>query len=303
MIVHLIDGTYELFRHFYGLRRFTKGKDRPMGAVVGVLNGVLQLIEEGASDLGVATDHVIESFRNELWEGYKTGEGIEPALRAQFHPLEDALVGMGVTVWPMVELEADDALASAAALAAKDRSVQKVCIWTPDKDLAQCVRGDRVVQVDRKSHEIRNAEGVHAKFGVIPERIPDYLALVGDTSDGYPGISGIGPKGAASLIDRFGRIEDFPHEILGAHQSQALLFKRLATLRDDAPLFSDVGTLKWQGATKDFAAIVTKLGDPRLLERAEKALHSPKALESTSPTSLALKKKSTKAAKQPQKRP
>jgi 5'-3' exonuclease len=303
MIVHLIDGTYELFRHFYGLRRFTKGKDRPMGAVVGVLNGVLQLIEEGASYLGVATDHVIESFRNELWGGYKTGEGIEPALRAQFEPLEAALVGMGVIVWPMVELEADDALASAAALAAKDRSVQKVCIWTPDKDLAQCVRGDRIVQVDRKSHAIRNADGVHAKFGVIPERIPDYLALVGDASDGYPGISGIGAKGAAGLIDRFGRIEDFPTEILGERQSQALLFKKLATLREDAPLFSDVGTLKWQGPTNDFAAIATKLGDPRLLERAEKALHSPKALGSSSPTSIALKKKSVKAAKQPQKRP
>jgi 5'-3' exonuclease len=303
MIVHLIDGTYELFRHFYGLRRFTKGKDRPMGAVVGVLNGVLQLIEEGASYLGVATDHVIESFRNELWGGYKTGEGIEPALRAQFEPLEAALVGMGVIVWPMVELEADDALASAAALAAKDRSVQKVCIWTPDKDLAQCVRGDRIVQVDRKSHAIRNADGVHAKFGVIPERIPDYLALVGDASDGYPGISGIGAKGAAGLSDRFGRIEDFPTEILGERQSQALLFKKLATLREDAPLFSDVGTLKWQGPTKDFAAIATKLGDPRLLERAEKALHSPKALGSSSPTSIALKKKSVKAAKQPQKRP
>ena len=302
MIVHLIDGTYELFRHFYGLRRFTKGKDRPMGAVVGVLNGVLQLIEEGAGYLGVATDHVIESFRNELWEGYKTGEGIEPALRAQFHPLEDALVGMGVTVWPMVELEADDALASAAALAATDRNVQKVCIWTPDKDLAQCVRGDRVVQVDRKSHEIRNAQGVHAKFGVIPERIPDYLALVGDAADGYPGISGIGPKGAAGLIDRFGRIEDFPQEILGERQAQALLFKRLATLRDDAALFSAVGTLKWQGAAKNFAAIAAQLGDPRLAERAEKALHSPKASESSSPTSIALKKKPIKAAKPPQKR-
>jgi 5'-3' exonuclease len=302
MIVHLIDGTYELFRHFYGLRRFTKGKDRPMGAVVGVLNGVLQMIEEGASHLGVATDHVIESFRNELWDGYKTGEGIEPALRAQFQPLEDALVGMGVTVWPMVELEADDALASAAALAAKDGVVLKVCIWTPDKDLAQCVRGDRIVQVDRKSHAIRNADGVHAKFGVIPERIPDYLALVGDASDGYPGISGIGPKGAAGLIDRFGRIEDFPPEILGERKSLALLFKKLATLRDDAPLFSDVGSLGWQGATKDFAAIASRLGDPRLVERAEKALHSPKVLESRSPTGIALKKKSIKAAKQPQKR-
>jgi 5'-3' exonuclease len=230
-----------------------------------------------------------------LWDGYKTGDGIEPALRAQFQPLEDALIGMGVTLWPMVELEADDALASAAALAAKDRGVQKICIWTPDKDLAQCVRGDRVVQVDRKSHVIRNADGVHAKFGVIPERIPDYLALVGDASDGYPGISGIGPKGASGLIGRFGRIEDFPPEILGERKSLALLFKKLATLRDDAALFSDVATLQWRGARKDFAAIATKLGDPRLAERAEKALYSPKALESRSPTSIALKKKSAKA--------
>jgi 5'-3' exonuclease len=299
MMVHLIDGTYELFRHFYGLRRFNKGKDRPMGAVVGVLNGVLEMIEEGASFLGVATDHVIESFRNELWHDYKTGEGIEPALRAQFHPLEDALTALGVTVWPMVELEADDALASAAALASKDRGVQKVCIWTPDKDLAQCVRGDRVVQVDRKSHVIRDAQGVHAKFGVTPERIPDYLALVGDASDGYPGISGIGPKGASSLIERFGRLEDFPPEILGENSSLALLFKRLATLRDDAPLFSEVGMLLWQGARQDFAATAAKLGDPRLVERAQKALHSPKTLEVRSPTALALKKKSPKAAKQP----
>ena len=297
MMVHLIDGTYELFRHFYGLRRFTKGKDRPMGAVVGVLNGVLQMIEEGASYLGVATDHVIESFRNDLWDGYKTGEGIEPALRAQFQPLEDALSALGVTLWPMVELEADDALASAAALAAKDRAVLKVCIWTPDKDLAQCVRGDRIVQVDRKSHAIRNAQSVQAKFGVSPERIPDYLALVGDAADGYPGISGIGAKGAAGLINRFGRIEDFPQEILGERQSLALLFKKLATLKDDAPLFSDVQTLKWQGAAKDFAATASKLGDARLIERAEKALHSPEVLESRSPTALALKKKSTRAAK------
>jgi 5'-3' exonuclease len=301
VIVHLIDGTYELFRHFYGLRRFTKGNDRPMGAVVGVLNGVLQMIEEGASHVGVATDHVIESFRNELWEGYKTGEGIEPALRAQFHPLEDALAALGVTVWPMVELEADDALASAAALAAKDRAVQKVCIWTPDKDLAQCVRGDRVVQVDRKSHAIRDAQGIHAKFGVIPERIPDYLALVGDASDGYPGISGIGAKGAAGLIDRFGRIEDFPEEILGERKSLALLFKKLATLRDDAPLFSDVGRIEWHGPSEDFAAMASTLGDARLLERAEKAFHSPKPLESGSPTAIVLKKKSSKAAKAPQK--
>ncbi len=299
MIVHLIDGTYELFRHFYGLRRFTKGNDRPMGAVIGVLNGVLEMIEQGAQYLGVATDHVIESFRNELWEGYKTGEGIEPALRAQFHPLEDALMAMGVTLWPMVELEADDALASAAALAARDPAVQKVCIWTPDKDLAQCVRADRIVQVDRKSHVIRDAAAVREKFGVVPERIPDYLALVGDASDGYPGIAGIGPKGAAGLIDRFGRIEDFPPEILGERRARALLFKKLATLREDAALFSNVDELRWQGARPSFAAVAANLTDSRLTERAEKALHAPKAAESRSPTAIALKNKSTKVGRQP----
>src|ERR1700716_2350915 len=180
MIVHLIDGTYELFRHFYGLRRFHKGNDRPCGAVNGVLHTVLQMIEEGATHLGVATDHVIESFRNGLWPAYKNGDGIEPVLRAQFTPLEEALAAMGVAVWPMVELEADDALASAAHLAALDQRVKKVCIWTPDKDLAQCVVGDRVVQADRRKGEIRDAEGVRAKFGVTPTLIPDYLALVGD---------------------------------------------------------------------------------------------------------------------------
>src|SRR5689334_9491027 len=183
MIVHLIDGTYELFRQFYGQRSFNKGKDKPFGAVVGVLNGVLKMIEDGATHLGVATDHVIESFRNELWDGYKTGEGIDPVLRAQFTPLEEALASMGVVVWPMIELEADDALASAATLAARDPRVDKVSIWTPDKDLAQCVRGDRVVQVDRKSQAIRNEAGMRAKFGVDPPLIPDYLALVGDTAD------------------------------------------------------------------------------------------------------------------------
>src|SRR5436189_3596418 len=179
MIVHLVDGTYELFRHFYGLRGFTKGKDRPYGAVVGVLQTVLQMIENGDPYLGVATDHVIESFRNRLWADYKTGAGIEPALLAQFHPLEEALAAMGVVVWPMIELEADDALASAAHLASKDKKVEKVAIWTPDKDLAQCVRGDRVVQVDRKGKTIRNAAGVREKFGVEPKLIPDFLALVG----------------------------------------------------------------------------------------------------------------------------
>src|ERR687895_2464032 len=201
MLVHLLDGTYELFRHFYGLRRFTK-EDRPFGAVVGVLNTVLQMVEAGGTHFGVATDHVIESFRNGLWAGYKTAEGIEPALLAQFHPLEEALDAMGVVVWPMVELEADDALASAAHIAAADERVEKVCIWTPDKDLGQCVRGDRVVQVDRRGQRIRNAVAVREKFGVEPALIPDFLALVGDIADGYPGIPGIGPKTAAGLINR-----------------------------------------------------------------------------------------------------
>src|SRR5437762_2070070 len=201
-VVHLIDGTYELFRHFYGLRRFTKGKDRPYGAVVGVLQTVLQMLENDAVYLGVATDHVIESFRNRLWPDYKTGAGIERALLAQFHPLEEALAAMGVVVWPMIELEADDALASAARIASEDEEVEKVCIWTVDKDLAQCVRGDRVVQIDRKSKKILDAEGVRQKFGVEPDLIPDYLALVGDAADGYPGMAGIGPVTAAQLLNR-----------------------------------------------------------------------------------------------------
>jgi 5'-3' exonuclease len=271
VIIHLIDGTYELFRHFYGLRRFTKGKDRPFGAVVGVLNTVLQMLEEGATHLGVATDHVIESFRNELWTGYKTGEGIEPALFAQFQPLEDALADMGIAVWPMIELEADDALASAAAIACKESRVQKVCIWTPDKDLAQCVRGDRIVQVDRRSNAIRNADGVQAKFGVAPTLIPDYLALVGDSADGYPGMAGIGPKGAASLLTRYGAIEDFPPDVLGERREHALLFKTLATLRTDAQLFTDVDELQWQGPTERFSTCCARIGDPRLLVRADKA--------------------------------
>jgi 5'-3' exonuclease len=268
VIVHLIDGTYELFRHFYGLRRFTQGQDRPFGAVIGVLNTVLEMIEEGATHVGVATDHVIESFRNELWAGYKTGEGIEPALRAQFEPLEEALAALGVVVWPMVELEADDALASAAARAAQDERVQKVCIWTPDKDLAQCVLADRVVQVDRKSKAIRDAGAVQAKFGVPPALIPDYLALVGDSADGYPGIAGIGAKGAARLLSRHGPIERFPPNVLGERAPLALLFKRLATLRTDAPVFADVGELAWRGPSGAFAACAGRLGDARLITRA-----------------------------------
>jgi 5'-3' exonuclease len=268
MIIHLIDGTYELFRHFYGLRRFNKGNDKPYGAVVGVLNGVLQMIEEGATHIGVATDHVVESFRNELWAEYKTGEGIEPALFKQFHPLEEALESMGVVVWPMTELEADDALASAARLASTDPRVLKVCIWTPDKDLAQCVQEDKVVQVDRKSGAIRDAKAVIEKFGVKPALIPDFLALVGDSADGYPGISGIGKTGAARLLNQYGPIEDFPNDVLDEKREYALLFKRLATLRTNAELFSNIDELQWKGPTASFADLATKIDDQRLLARA-----------------------------------
>jgi 5'-3' exonuclease len=268
LVVHLIDGTYELFRHFYGLRRFNKGEDRPYGAVIGVLNTVLQMIETGATHIGVATDHVIESFRNALWPGYKTGAGIDPGLLAQFHPLEDALAGMGVAVWPMIELEADDALASAAKIAAQEERAQKICIWTPDKDLAQCVRGDRVVQMDRRSNKIRDAAGVREKFGVEPALIPDFLALVGDAADGYPGIAGIGAVGAARLLNSHGIIEDFPVALLGNNRELALLFKRLATLRADAPLFSNINELRWRGPAGAFTNCVERLGDPRLLRRA-----------------------------------
>ena len=270
MLVHLIDGTYELFRHFYGLRRFTKGADKPTGAVVGVLHTVLQMLEEGATHLGVATDHVIESFRNSLWSGYKTGAGVEPALLAQFQPLEDALAALGVAVWPMVELEADDALASAAGIAAEDPRVAKVSIWTPDKDLAQCVRGERVVQVDRRSRQIRDAAGVRAAFGVEPQLIPDFLALVGDAADGYPGLAGIGRVTAARLIGKYGALEDFPATVLGERRALALLFKNLATLRTDAPLFANVEELRWRGPTAGFPDTAARLGEPRLATRAAK---------------------------------
>jgi 5'-3' exonuclease len=271
VIVHLVDGTYELFRHFYGLRRFSAGDAPPFGAVNGVLNTVLEMIEQGATHVGVATDHVIESFRNRLWSGYKTGDGIEPALLRQFQPLEDALAAMGVTVWPMVELEADDALASAAHLAARDARVAKVSIWTPDKDLAQCVVADRVVQVDRRTREIRDAAGVRAKFGVDPVHIPDFLALVGDAADGYPGLAGIGRVSAARLIGKYGALEDFPAEALGERRELALLFKRLATLRTGEPLFRDVEELRWGGATTGFPAWAESLGSARLLERSRSA--------------------------------
>ena len=289
--MHLIDGTYELFRHFYGLRRFTKGKDRPYGAVIGVLQTVLQMIDhvkdsvsrappvkgsasrdQGDTYLGVATDHVIESFRNRLWADYKTGAGIEPALLAQFHPLEEALAAMGVVVWPMIELEADDALASAAHLASKDKKVERVAIWTPDKDLAQSVRGTRVVQIDGRRKIIRDAAGVREKFGVRPQLIPDLLALVGDAADGYPGIPGIGARTAAQLLNRYGPIENFPSKVLGEQRELALLFKKLATLRTDAPLFKKVETLRWRGPTPEFAEWADRMEAPRLLERCEKAV-------------------------------
>jgi 5'-3' exonuclease len=271
MIVHLIDGTYELFRHFYGQRSFNKGKDKPYGAVAGVLHSVLEMIETGATHIGVATDHVIESFRNELWPDYKTGEGIEPNLQAQFQPLEDALKAMGVAVWPMIELEADDGLASAAHLAAADSRVEKVCIWANDKDLAQCVRGDRVVQIIRKGMQIRNAEAVRAKFGVEPPLIPDFLALVGDAQDGYPGIPGIGRSTAAALLNRHGPIESFPDGVLGAQREGAILFKTLATLRTDAPLFADVEELAWTGPTPTFAEWPQRMADNRIQGRVDKA--------------------------------
>lgn len=267
--VHLIDGTYELYRQFYGRRAFEKGDPAPLGAVAGVLHSILEMLEQGATHVGVATDHVIESFRNDLWPGYKTGEGIERALWAQFHPLEDALAAMGVAVWPMVELEADDALASAAHIAAADKRVAQVSIWTPDKDLAQCVQGDRVVQVLRKAKKILDAAGVREKYGVDPERIPDLLALVGDTADGYPGIEGIGRVGAARLIAKYGALEDFPPDVLGENREQALLFKDLATLRSDARLFASVEELRWRGPTAAFAAVAAKIADAKLAARCE----------------------------------
>ena len=268
MKVYLIDGTYELFRHFFAVPSSKNDSGQEIAAVRGVLISVFSMIVAGATHLGVATDHVIESFRNELWADYKTGDGIDPVLLAQFHPMEEALVAMGVVVWPMVELEADDALASAARLASRDPAVEKVCIWTPDKDLAQCVAGDRIVQVDRRTKAVRDAGGVRAKFGVEPALIPDYLALVGDTADGYPGLGGIGAATAARLLNRHGHIEEFPEDVLTPERrAQALLFRQLATLRADAPLFRDVEELRWRGPTEDFVAWAERVGDGKLVER------------------------------------
>ena len=270
MNVDLLDGTYELFRHFYGLQRRNLSA-APLGAVTSLLRMILQMIEGGTTHIGVATDHIIESFRNSIWAGYKTGEGIDPALVAQFHPLEEALTAMGVTVWPMVDLEADDALASAAHISSRDARVERVKIWTPDKDLAQCVVGDRVVQVDRRSGEVRNDDAIRKKYGVSPSHIPDYLALAGDTADGYPGVPKIGTKTAARLVNQYGHIEEFPPGVLGDNLERALLFKKLATLRTDAPLFSNVDELRWSGVKPEFAAFVERQGDARLAERANSA--------------------------------
>jgi 5'-3' exonuclease len=283
MTVYLLDGTYELFRHFYGLRRFNNGEDRPLGAVAAVLHTVLQMIGTGAAYLGVATDHVIESFRNSLWPGYKTGEGIEPALLSQFHPLEEALAAMGLAVWPMTDLEADDGLASAARIASQNALVNKIYICSPDKDFAQCVRGRRIVQMDRRMQKTLDADGVRAKFGVDPVLIPDFLALVGDSTDGYPGLPGIGPVKAARLVNRYGVIEEFPPAILrGEARAKALLFKDLATLRTNAPLFGDVEALRWRGPTDALDAWARRLGDAGLVTRARQAAATGSARSVTS---------------------
>ena len=273
--VHLIDGTYELFRHFYAVPSARDDRRREVGAVRGVLTSVLAMINGGATHVGVATDHVIESFRNRLWPGYKTGDGIDPDLLSQFPLLEEALTALGVAVWPMVEYEADDALAAASAAAERDARVGRVFICTPDKDLAQCVRGTRVVQMIRRTRTVRDEAGVVERFGVVPESIPDYLALVGDTSDGYPGLAGWGPKSTAAVLAKFRHIESIPAEAatwgvnaanaaalartLERERDRALLFRDLATLRTDIPLFDSVDELRWTGPSDAFAPLAARL--------------------------------------------
>jgi 5'-3' exonuclease len=287
VIVHLVDGTYELFRYFLSPAAvFERTAPEELRAVRGVVTSMLGMLEGGATHLGVATDHVIESFRNELWPGYKTGEGIDPVLYSQFEPLEDALRAFGVVVWAMVEFEADDALAAAASMAAADSRVEQVIVCTPDKDLAQCVRDDRVVQLDRRTREIRNASGVQQKFGVAPESIPDWLALVGDNADGFPGLPGWGARSAATVLARYRHLEDVPKQaaqwdvsMRGAERlattltqqwERALLFRRLATLRPDAPIGVDVDGLRWKGPRADFADWAERFGASALYERAVK---------------------------------
>jgi len=284
VIVHLVDGTYELFRHHYGAPAALDVSGRPAGGVRGVLASLLGMLERGATHMAVATDHVIESFRNDLWPGYKTGDGIDPVLMAQFRPLEEALGAMGVQVWAMEELEADDGLASGAARAARDPRVERVYICTPDKDLAQCVVGDRVVQWDRRRDEIRDERGVAAKFGVPPASIPDYLALVGDSADGFPGIPGWGAKSTAAVLARYRHLEHIPGRAdrwdvpvrgaarlaasLGGNRAAAMLFRDLATLRDSAALFEDVDELEWKGPAPGFREAAADLGAPGLWKRA-----------------------------------
>ena len=278
MVVHLIDGTYELFRHYHALPSARDVDGREVAAVRGVLKSVLGMITHGATHIGVATDHVIESFRNRLWRGYKTGAGIERDLLAQFHVLEDALSALGVVVWPMVDYEADDGLAAAAVKAAGDPAVEQVIICTPDKDLAQCVRGTRIVQLNRRTRVVLDEAGVRAKFGVAPPSIPDYLALVGDSADGYPGLPGWGAKSAGAVLARFGNLEAIPDDwkqwhvnasrpaelaaTLARDRTLAYLFRDLATLRTDVDVFDTVNDLRWAGPTPRFAALAARL-DPK----------------------------------------
>ena len=285
VIVHLVDGTYELFRYFLSPgAAFDRSAPPELRAVRGVVASIIGMLDDGVTHLGVATDHVIESFRNGLWPGYKTGEGIDPLLYAQFEPLETALSALGVVVWPMVEFEADDALAAAAAMAARDPRVERVIVCTPDKDLAQCVRGERVVQLDRRTRELRDEDGVRRKFGVSPASIPDWLALVGDAADGFPGLPGWGATSAARVLARYEHLERIPGDAgvwdvpvrgaarlaatLAAERDRARLFRTLATLRDDAPIGVDVDALRWRGPREDFAAWSARLGPPSLQERA-----------------------------------
>src|SRR5437870_5112191 len=278
--VYLVDGTCELFRHYYAMPRARDREGREVAAVRGVLLSVLGMINGGATHIGVATDHVIESFRNRLWPGYKTGDGIDPDLLDQFQLLEDALVDLGVAVWPMIEYEADDALAAAAAGAALDPNVERVIICTPDKDLSQCVRGTRVVQMNRRTRAIRDEAGVVARFGVPPASIPDYLALVGDAADGYPGLPGWGAKSTAAVLARYGHLESIPADsrawgvnaanpgrlalTLVRDRDRAFLFRNLATLRTDIPLFESVEDLRWTGPTPAFAERAAQLDIPRI---------------------------------------
>ena len=287
MKIHLVDGTYELFRHFYALPSARDAESREVGAVRGVLASMLRLLKEEATHLAVATDHVIESFRNDLWPGYKTGEGVDPNLLAQFPLLESVLVSAGIVVFPMTEFEADDALASAAVFAAEDKRVQQVLVCTPDKDLSQCVSGTRIVQLDRRTGTIRDEQGVAQKFGVLPESIPDYLALVGDAADGYPGLPGWGSKSSSGVLRKYHHLEQIPASFLDWHVNvanvstlssilrrewdRALLFRDLATLRTDLPLFNSVDTLRWSGPRPEFDAIARQLDAAKTDKRLKSA--------------------------------